>query len=314
MVQTKEQTPLHLPVLLTEINELLVQSDAKTIFDGTVGLGGHAKEILKTNKNLELYIACDADQQHLNISRENLSEWSSKTYFFHGNFSEIKNALSARKITKPLVVLLDLGLCSNHLDDAKKGFAFKVDSPLQMNFNDKDSHSAAQLLNTLSQSELSEIFHKYGEESLSNKIARKIVEIRTEQPFENSFQLVEIIKSTVYPQHIKKTCTRIFQALRIAVNQEFHHLELALKSISEVFTTGDRLGIISYHSLEDRIVKNFFREKTRPKVAETAFSLHEIIDEAEWKSLTKKPIVPSSQEIAENPRSRSAKLRIIQCK
>ncbi len=302
----------HAPVLKKEILALLLFEKAKTVFDGTVGLGGHAEAILSTFPNIEKYIACDLDSEHLEFARRKLGKWQHKTVFYHSNFSLIKKIVQENKIPHPLVILLDLGLCSSHIDRAEKGFSFDKNGPLSMSFDADNELDCAHILNTASEAELLQIFREYGEEPFAKKLARKIVEQRTEKYFETTADLRALIEEIVHPRERKKSLMRVFQALRIAVNDELHVLEQTLASAIEVMRRGDRMGVISYHSLEDRIVKHFFLLHSRPITRATEKSLHEPVAPADFLLLTKKQIAPSEAEIADNPRSRSAHLRIVE--
>ncbi len=307
----------HDPVLSQEVLSELVSAETRTIFDGTLGLGGHAELILNNFPNIALYIATDLDSQHLEFAKKRLQKFKNKTRFFRGNFSNLVSILAENKPEHPLVILLDLGLCSNQVDDAEKGFAFSVDGPLKMSF--AGNNGAEKLINSASAHELSKILKEYGEEPLAVKIANQIVKSRCApqgggeiSPIKTTQELREIVEKSVHPQNRKKTLVRVFQAIRIAVNDELNVLKKTIDDAFGIMQNGDRLGIIAYHSLEDRIVKNKFKQASQPKTAETEFSLHDIVEDAHFRLLTKKPIKPSAEEISRNPRSRSATLRIIE--
>jgi 16S rRNA (cytosine1402-N4)-methyltransferase len=288
----------------------LVCEETRTIFDGTLGLGGHAELILNNYPNISEYIGSDLDSQHLEFAKNRLHKFSNKTRFFRGNFSNISTILEDHNPEHPFAILLDLGLCSNQIDDAEKGFAFSADGPLKMAF---DGHNGAEeIVNNATEKELIRIFKEYGEEPLAKIIATEIIKSREISEIKTTTNLKNIIEGCVHPHKQKKALVRIFQALRIAVNDELNILQKTIDDSFSVMKKGDRLGIISYHSLEDKIVKNKFKEISQPKTAETKFSLHEIIEEADYKLLTKKPIKPSAEEISRNPRSRSAVFRIIE--
>ena len=300
----------HDPVLSQEVLSELVSAETQTIFDGTLGLGGHAELILNNFPNIALYIATDLDSQHLEFAKKRLQKFKDKTLFFRGNFSNLVSILEKNKPEHPLVILLDLGLCSNQIDDAEKGFAFSVDGPLKMAF---DGHNGAEeLVNTANEAKLKRIFKEYGEEPLAKIIATEIVKSREISPLRSTGDLKKVIENCVHPHKQKKVLVRVFQAIRIAVNDELNVLEKTINDSFEIMQKGDRLGIISYHSLEDRLVKNKFKKISQPKTAETKFSLHDIVEESRFHLLTKKPIKPSAEEISRNPRSRSATLRIIE--
>ena len=305
-----KKTLSHESVLREEVLHYLVGADTATFFDGTLGLGGHAEYVLSNVPELQRYVACDLDSQHLAFATERLSSWSEKVDLHHGSFSRVTEWIG--ESPRPLSILLDLGLCSNQLDDPEKGFAFAVDGPLTMAFDDSRKGAAADLLNTASERELMLVLRDYGEEPSALKIARAIVRDRAVKPFETTSQLTATIESAVHPTVRKKSFVRVFQAVRIAVNEELDILKDTLDSAGAVLRAGDRLGVISYHSLEDRIVKKFFATASQPLTESTAFSLHTEVEPASFRVITKKPVVPSDDEVARNPRSRSAKFRVIE--
>jgi len=300
----------HESVLRDEVLNDLVTPETVTVFDGTLGLGGHAESILSKYPNIMTYIATDLDSQHLTFATERLAPFADRFDPHHGSFSMVGELIE--KADRPLVVLLDLGLCSNQLDDAEKGFAFAADGPLTMAFDDSREGAAGEILNTASERELTQIFRDYGEEPSAYKIARKIVAVRAETPFETTAQLREAVESAVHVTVRKKSLVRVFQALRIAVNDELTILQTTLNSAVAKMQASDRIGVISYHSLEDRIVKKIFATAAQPQTEETPFSLHTEVEPACFRILTKKPIVPTTEEITRNPRARSAKLRILE--
>jgi len=303
---------IHIPVLKKEILTFLFLPETKNVFDGTLGLGGHAEAVLEKYPNIKKYIATDLDISHIDFAKKRLKKHTNKLNFINKNFSEIKKILQETEITRPLVIFLDLGICSVHVDDATKGFTFEQDTDLSMSFDQKNKTKCIKILNEEEEREIFKIFKNFGEEPYSHKLAKKIIENRKHKPIKTSFDLRNIIEQNIPKKFVKKTLSRIFQSLRIAVNDELFHLQKFLDEVRDIMESGDRLGIISYHSLEDRIVKKFFLSKSRPKTQETEFSLHEEISPAEFKLLTKKPIKPQDAEISENIRSRSAKLRIIE--
>ncbi len=300
----------HESVLRDEILSELITKETKTVFDGTLGLGGHAEAILSQYSNVAKYIATDLDSQHLSFATERLLPFEKRFDPHHGSFSLVGEFIE--NVDRPLSILLDLGLCSNQLDDPEKGFAFAADGPLTMAFDDSRKGAAAEILNTASERELIQIFRDYGEEPSAFKIARNIVEIRKEIPFETTAQLREAVEKSVHVTVQKKSLVRVFQALRIAVNDELTTLKITLNSALAKMQASDRIGVISYHSLEDRIVKKIFATASQPQTEETSFSLHTEVEPACFRLLTKKPIIPTDEEIARNPRARSAKFRILE--
>ena len=265
--------------------------------DSTLGEGGHAQRILEAIRPDGLLIGIDQDVEAIRRAKENLKEYRENLFTFERNFSEIGTILKSLKIKEVDGILFDLGLSSLQLSDEKRGFSFQRDGPLDMRMSEKTELTAAYLLNTLSFDELVEVLYKYGEEQWARRIVRRVVESRQRKLLETTFQLVELIKKAVprsaWPRKIH-VATRTFQALRIAVNNELMVLERTLPQAIGFLRKGGRICIISYHSLEDRIVKNFFREYKRQGL----------------KAVFPKPITPTRRELQMNPRSRSAKLRV----
>jgi 16S rRNA (cytosine1402-N4)-methyltransferase len=273
----------HIPVLLHETLELLSPIAGETFLDGTLGLGGHAEAILKKLGADGRLIGLDLDQRNLELAQENLKAFKNlETH--QGNFRDLLKFTAPKSLDG---ILLDIGVSSLHFDDAVRGFSFQNTGALDMRFDSTQELSAAEILNTFPEDELADIFYELGEIHSSRKIARQIVEFRKKQKFQKTEDLVGLISSqSLLPQ--------VFQALRIAVNDELEALREGLNAAVEALKSGGRIAVISFHSLEDRIVKNFFREQKKLGVL---------------KVLTKKPVRPSATEIAANPRSRSAKLR-----
>jgi 16S rRNA (cytosine1402-N4)-methyltransferase len=304
------QTLKHDSVLQNEVIESLLHPSAASVFDGTLGLGGHANLILKTYPNIKLYIGTDLDGQHLAMARQNLDTYKDKFIGIEANFSAISEVNQSHPLPRPTCILLDLGVCSNHLDDETKGFSHQADGPLHMAFSTNQEYNCEKILNEESVAGLTKIMREFGEEPAAHRIALKIVAAREAQPLTRTSELKEIIEKSVHPRDRKKALTRVFQAFRMATNQELHHLTLALDSSFDLMETGDRIGVMSYHSLEDRVVKRQFQRRSRPKTEATKFSLHETVEPAEINLITKKPVSASLEEIERNPRSRSVKFRI----
>ncbi len=301
---------VHVSVLKKEIFNSLITSEIKTVFDGTLGLGGHAELILSQFPQIDCYIGVDLDLQHLTFARKRLNKWKEKTVFFNKNFSEIISIIQEVSPKRPMAILLDLGLCSNQIDDVNKGFSFRNDGPLDMSFGIENKGACKDLLDKSSSRELCQIFREYGEEPLAYKLSNKIIENRKHNSINTTGDLRDLISENVSQKDLKKTLMRVFQALRIATNDELGHLRDVLEGALNIMESGDKIGIMSFHSLEDRIVKNFFKKNSKPITRESKFSLHEVVSPAILKLLTKKPIVPTQEEIEKNPRSRSVKFRI----
>ena len=310
-MQMANKKLFHAPVLAPEILAHLITENTRVFFDGTLGLGGHASFLLENAPQLETYVGTDLDQQHLDFATERLSPWVLKLQLHKSNFSALADLIPFAQ-NKTVSILLDLGLCSNQVDDATKGFSFKNDGPLHMAFDNTTSDNAEKIINEATRDELTKIFRDYGEEPRAWAISGNIIKAREHQSLRTTAELSKIIEDSVDYKDQKKAQTRVFQALRIAVNDEFGHLEKALQGALDNMQPADRLGIITYHSLEDRIVKKFFKKHAQPITKETDLSLHTVIAPAAWKLHNKKPITPTGAEVEENPRARSAKLRIVE--
>ncbi len=292
----------HTAVLRDEVAELLCPAHRTTLVDCTVGLGGHSEALLDAAGAEANLIAMDVDERNLRRAKENLQRFSGRARFFHANFSDVSTVLAEADTPAVDVLLADLGVSSNQIDDPSKGLSFSVDGPLDMRLDDRADTTAEQLVNRMDEQELADLIYQYGEERYSRRIARAIVEARRRERISRTTQLAEIVRRA-YPAPAKRgrrridPATRTFQALRIAVNGELENLERLLAQLPDILSINGRAGIISFHSLEDRSVKRAFAAW-----AATGRAV----------SVTKKPIVASEQEVRSNPRSRSAKLRVIE--
>lgn len=300
----------HQSVLAQEVLDLLLNDDTKAFFDGTLGLGGHTGLVLESFPNIQKALGTDLDVQHLDQARVNLQAFGDRFIGVESNFSAVGDLMALHNLPRPVCILLDLGVCSNHLDDVTKGFSFQADGPLHMAFSVNETENCEQLVNQESETSLRDIMRQYGEEPAAAKIARRINEYRQHQPIKTTGQLREIVEKSVHPKDRKKALTRVFQAFRIATNDELGSLAQALESALKVMGPGDRIGVMSYHSLEDRVVKRFFRDHSRPITEANDFSLHAEVAPAQLKLITRKAIEASPEEIEHNPRSRSVKFRI----
>lgn len=303
----------HYSVMLNEIIESLnIKSDGIYI-DATLGYAGMSSKILeKLDKGL--LICFDQDEEAREYSDKLLSEIGNNYKIIDANFSELKNRLESLGITKIDGIIFDLGFSSPQIDDDKRGFSFMRDAELDMRMNLDNKLTARKIVNTYSENDLVKYFYEYGEEKLSKVIAKKIVEERKNKEIVTTFELVEIIKSATGANYFFKNHPerKIFQALRIIVNDELEVLKKALPDAIELLKSGGRMSVISFHSLEDRIVKNVFKEFS--EVDPIVKGLPEIPLEyqAKIKLINKKPILASEKELKENSRSHSAKLRIIE--
>lgn len=299
----------HIPVLLEEtIAGLNIKPDGIYV-DGTAGGGGHSSEILKRLKNGRLF-SIDQDPDAIQTVTERFRD-NPNSVILQGNFSDMKELLEEKQVYAVDGVLLDIGVSSHQLDTAERGFSFHDDAPLDMRMSQK-GETAADLVNNLSFEELSKIIYTYGEEKYAGSIARAIIKEREISPVETTSRLAEIIKSSV-PQKVRRDghpARKTFQALRIAVNHELEALEKGLDEAFEILKPRGRLAVITFHSLEDRIVKHkmadWFQGCTCPK----DFPVCVCGNKPKAKAVTKKPIIANLQELNQNPRSRSAKLRI----
>ena len=303
---------IHSSVLLNESLEVLKPQKGDLIVDATLGMGGHSDAILKINESVKV-IGIDQDKNALRLADKRLEKFGDRFSSMHANFSEIKSVLAELKIEKVDGVLADLGVSSLQFDDAQRGFSFRFDAPLDMRMNpDSETETAAELLKNLSEEEIANVIYQYGEERFSRRIARRIVERRKSgEPIETTSELANLVAKAIGRGKKDKIhpATKTFQALRIAVNRELEILEDFIKDAIDILKPEGRLAIITFHSLEDRIVKQTFQ-----KLAGKCFCpprLPQCVCGAEKKIeiLTKKPIVPEELETENNPRSRSAKLR-----
>ena len=307
----------HTPVLVNEVIELLKPSGNSLYVDGTIGLGGHAGAILQACAPDGHLLGIDLDSQALTIATERLHEYNGRFTLVEGNFSELDSALKNvftqfENYGNVSGILFDLGVSSYQLDTAARGFSFSRTGPLDMRMNPKEGVSAAQVVNQSHPAKLADIFSKFGEERRSRKIADRIVHARQIQPITTTSQLAEIIRGAV-PQKTTRAsihpATRVFQALRIYVNDELKNLHLGLDTAISVLKPGGRICVITFHSLEDRIVKNRFRTLSQSCICSPQTPICICQHRPSLEILTKRPTIPQPDEIRQNSRSRSAKLR-----
>ena len=306
----------HKPVMLNEVIDGLKIKKSGIYVDGTLGGAGHSTEIIKRLNKDGLLIGIDRDKDALKAARKNLSKFENKI-LYHGNHDDIVKILEELKIDLVDGILLDLGVSSYQLDEATRGFSYMLDSKLDMRMNVDDDISAYNVVNEYSEKRLEEIFREYGEEKFSSRIANKIVERRKEKEIETTFELVDIIKSAVPKKALNEKqhpAKRVFQAIRIEVNNELGNLKDAVCESIKKLKSGGRIAIITFHSLEDRIVKKAFEEMEGRCTCPKDFPVCICGYTSYGKIITKKPIVSSETELMENPRARSAKLRIFERK
>jgi len=297
----------HEPVLKEEALTFLVTAKNGIYLDGTLGGGGHSEAILKNIHKSGRLIALDLDNDAIHFSRTRLKH---KNFLVEQtNFKNLGEVLKKLKIKRVHGILLDLGVSSHQIDTAEKGFSYRTSGKLDMRMNSKQQLTAHEIANTFSEEKLCEIFKKFGEERRYRAISRVIIRERKKNVIETTTNLQEIISMVLPYQNRVKSLSRIFQALRIAVNEELENLKAALESGLDYLTTGGRLVVISYHSLEDRIVKNFFKQESRRCVCPPDLPICVCGEPGRLKILTKRSIQPSKEEVQRNPRSRSARLR-----
>ncbi|HRR62917.1 MAG TPA: 16S rRNA (cytosine(1402)-N(4))-methyltransferase RsmH [Paludibacteraceae bacterium] len=296
----------HIPVLLHEaVNGLNIQPDGIYV-DATFGGGGHAREILNKLNEKGRLIAFDQDEE---ATKNAFND--SRFTFVHSNFCYVKNFLRYLEIDKVNGILADLGVSSHHFDASERGFSFRFEGKLDMRMNKRSPLTAADVLNTYSEEKLADIFFNYGELRNARKIAKIIVENRDKQPLIQISSFVELIKPLFAKEKGKKDLARVFQALRIEVNHELEALQAFLQQSLQVLQPQGRLVIITYHSLEDRMVKNFLKSGNFAGKIEKDFYGHPLLP---FQLINNKVIVPDNNEIEQNPRARSAKLRIAERK
>jgi len=300
----------HVPVMLEEVIYYLIQNKGGGVYiDCTLGGGGHSKAILERIYPDGLLIGIDQDIEAIKRAREELSIYLDKVILIHHNFKSLEEIISDLKIKNISGILYDLGVSSHQLKEKERGFSFKEDGPLDMRMDLSQKFNASILVNNYSEKELIRVFKTYGEERFAHRIARAIIFERQKKSITTTGQLKEVV-FRVLPTEVKKKqswrinpATRIFQAIRIEVNNELEALENSLVQALKILREEGRICVISYHSLEDRIVKNIFKNAEKQIEFQDLYKL---------KVLTKKPVTPSLEEIKRNPRARSAKLRVIE--
>lgn len=309
---TKPTANHHIPVLSREVVSFIDVGGAGLIVDGTMGDGGHSESILKNANPKCKILGIDRDASALARAKKRLASFGDRVIYVHGNFSDIKNILQKERIMKIDGFLLDLGISSPQIDVPERGFSFMREGPLDMRMNREDKVTAADLLKTSSDSELERIIKTFGEERFYKKIVRAIRKAQEKSPITTTRQLAQIIASAIPASCHEKMhpATRTFQSLRIAVNNELEHLHSALRDSLDVLNEGGRLAVISFHSLEDRIVKQFFRIEEKSCICPPRLPICVCGKKSALRILTSKPVTPSKKEIADNPRASSAKLRV----
>jgi 16S rRNA (cytosine1402-N4)-methyltransferase len=307
--------PEHKPVLLDETIDLLNLREGMNVVDCTLGLGGHSLEILKRIGAKGKLMAFDQDSENLEKAKNFINSKheirnSKNIIFVNSNFENLKSEIKNHKFPAPDAILFDLGLSSPHVDNAERGFSFHRDGPLDMRYDRTQKLTAEKVVNTYSEEKLADIIYHCGEEKRARIIAKKIIHVRKTKPITSTLQLVRVIASTLHHKSKIHPATLTFQALRIYVNRELEVLESALHQAIDILKPKGRIAVISYHSLEDRIVKNTFRYYTKDCICPKELPVCQCNFKKKLYLLTKKPIIPSGIEVQANPRARSAKLRV----
>lgn len=300
----------HIPVMLNEVVEHFITDVNGIYVDGTLGGGGHAEKICERLAPSATFIGIDADADALREAENRLQKFQNLIQLVNDNTAHIAHILHAHHISTIHGLLLDLGVSSFQLDEAQKGFSFRGNERLDMRMDRRQSLDAYTVVNTYSESELADVIFHYGEERMSRPIARRIVAQREAGPVETTGQLASIIEGIVHGKYAVKSLARVFQAIRIEVNDELHRLENILQDAVRLLEVGGRIVVISYHSLEDRIVKTFFNECAATKIPSGNKYQPDTLRVPELRLITKKPLTASEEEQRMNPRSRSAKLRV----
>ncbi len=307
---TQEVIMKHQPVLLDRVLELLDIQENDVLVDGTLGLGGHARAaLLKLGPGGRL-IGMDLDNRNMQVARKNLRRFQGKVYYINDSYEKIEHYLKVLKLQGYNKIVLDLGLSSPHLDVAEYGFSYRHKGPLDMRFDKRSKITASVILNKLPEEKLAEIFQNFGELPSSKKLARHIVAERSRGPFVYTTDFVRRIEEVIPNKEMDKRLAMIFQALRIAVNDELNVLYRGVRALFENMDPGGVMTVISYHSLEDRIVKKYFQELLKPPPSFEQSKKRNHGDPL-CEVLTKKVVRPLKDEVEDNPRSRSAKLRAV---
>ncbi len=298
--------PFHVPVLLHEVLEYLLTDPAGVYVDATVGGGGHAERIAGLLTDGGRLIGFDADADALVEASARLARFRERVALVHANFRDIKDELRRLRTDSARGILLDLGVSSHQLDEGPRGFSYRGDDPLDMRMDRRQALTAREIVNSYTENDLGELLLRYGEERAARRIARRIIAFR---PVDTTARLAEAVESVVGSRFLPKVLARVFQALRIAVNDELRGLSQALVDAVELLAPGGRIVVISYHSLEDRIVKEFFRAESADRIASGHKYLPDALRVPKLRVLTKKPVVAGEREVEGNRRARSAKLR-----
>ncbi|MFA9408995.1 MAG: 16S rRNA (cytosine(1402)-N(4))-methyltransferase RsmH [Candidatus Dadabacteria bacterium] len=309
----EQKAPAHIPVMTEEVLDNLITREDGLYVDATLGLGGHTKAILDYTNYQSRIIGLDVDEEAIAIASNNLPKYKSNVVFRNSNFSEIDRVLLDLEIEEVDGIVADLGMSSFQLDSSQRGFSFIRDERLDMRMDARLRFTAFDLVNEMSVDEISKVLKVYGEERWSRRIAKRIVQTREDKPISTSAELANLVYEAIprkfHPARIHPA-TKTFQAFRIAVNHELDNIEEFIGKAIPLLKTGGRLVIISFHSLEDRIVKNLFQNLHSPCICPPDLPMCGCGKKSEINIITRSPLIPSEEEVMNNPRSRSAKMRV----
>lgn len=303
----------HIPVMLAEVLDVLQPQKDEVYIDGTFGAGGYSRAILDSADCT--IIGIDRDETAIELAQSWKDKYGERLKLVHSNFANTKACLEELGIDKVDAVILDLGVSSMQIDQEQRGFSFRFDGPLDMRMDRSSGKTASDLVNTLKEEDLANVIYEYGEEKASRRVAAAIVKARTEQKITTTGELAKIVRSVVHVSSKDRIdpATRTFQALRLKVNDELGEVETILESTLDILKDGGRLIVVTFHSLEDRIVKNFLNQHGKPATSPSRYLPAPTSSEKpRFSILTKKPLLPTNAETQKNPRARSAKLRAAQ--
>ena len=304
----------HVPILCGKVAEMLVWNKSGIYVDGTIGGGGHANAILDRLDRSGQVIGLDKDQDAVRVSINRLTTKNDRRVkVIHSDFSDVGSVLKEQGVSQVDGVLLDLGVSSYQIDRPDRGFSFMAEGPLDMRMDQNNRLTAADIVNRSSKEEIEEIIRAYGEERQARRVANAIINAREKEPLTTTSGLAKAVVSAVRGRWAVKSCARVFQAFRIAVNNELDKLKIALDSVIPLLRVKGRLGVISYHSLEDRIVKQIFKQWSADCICPPGIPMCICRHEPVARLLTKRPIIALQEEVMENSRARSAKLRMVEC-
>ena len=309
----EQKAPAHIPVMTKEVLDNLITRRDGLYVDATLGLGGHTKSLLDFTNYQSRVIGLDVDEEAISIASDQLSKYKSNLIFRNSNFSEIDRVLLDLEIGEVDGIVADLGMSSYQIDSSERGFSFIRDEKLDMRMDPRLRFKAFDLVNEMSVDEISKVLKVYGEERWSRRIAKRIVQTRADKPISTSAELANLVYEAIpkkfHPAKIHPA-TKTFQAFRIAVNHELDNIEEFITKAIPFLKSGGRIVIISFHSLEDRLVKNLFQHLSSPCICPPDLPMCGCGKRSEIKILTRSPLVPGEAEVINNPRSRSAKMRV----